>query len=93
MTLLSGLLFLIFILGALGHLWRLIWALLGKKKSSGLLLIPGIFGMMALWIAPIQSDLFRWHSYWWIPPFADVGCVPWLIYYVCLKIKQPRKSD
>lgn len=78
----SGLMFLAFVFWALGNWWRLIRALAGKRKGSGLPIIPGLLGAIALLIAPSTNDIARWHSFWWVPLFVDVGCVPWLIYFI-----------
>jgi hypothetical protein len=89
---LSGLMFLFFLLGSVCNWWCLLRALPGKRKGSGLPLIPGILGAIALLIAPSGSELFHWHSFWWMPPFVDVGCVPWSVYCIYyFTIKRPGK--
>ena len=89
----SGLMFLAFVFWALGNWWRLIYLLTGKRKRIGLPIIPGLLGAVALLIAPSTNDIARWHSYWWIPLFADVGCVPWLIYYVWFSVKNRHRHE
>ncbi len=88
---LAGLMFLVFILGTIGNWWRLVRALVGQRKGSGLPIIAGALGTISLLIAPTESDLSRWHSFWWVPLLIDVGCVPWAIY--CIGFFMLKRRD
>lgn len=78
----SGILFWIFALGAIGNCSRLLRGIFGHRRGSGLPIIFGALGTISLAIAPAGTDLSRWHSFWWMPLFIDVGCIPWLLYYI-----------
>ena len=80
--------FLIFILGSIGNWSRLIRAMLGHRKGSGIPIVFGVIGAISIFAAPANYDLARWHSFWWVPLFIDVGCVPWLVYFVWFLVKK-----
>ena len=54
----------------------LVHGFLGRKEGpSGIPLIGGIAGAIALLIAPVDGVA----RFWWVPLFADYGCLPSLI--------------
>jgi len=93
LTFVAGLMFIASVFWILGNWWAVIRGVIRKPKGSGLPIIPGVLGAVALLIAPPQNDIFRWHSYWWVPLLVDVGCVPWLIYHICFALKKRRNNS
>jgi hypothetical protein len=80
---LVGFLLAFFGAAAVGNCVMLAQSYFQKRFHSPIRLIGGVAGTIACLIAPSQ-----WlQHYWWIPPIADIGCVPlmsltviWLIY-------------
>ena len=75
----------------LGNLWVAFGGLFKKRKQfqSFVPLIGGILGVVGVMLLPIP----RWHIFWWLPLFIDLGCVPLLlaaaIEYLRKKIAKP----
>ncbi len=89
----SHILILIFALGALGNWWRFIRGLFGHRKGSALPILPGLIGAVALAIAPAQSDIAQWKSFWWLPLFIDVGCIPWAVFCLIYFARKRRQQN
>lgn len=93
LTFVSGLMFLIFASVVFGWLWALICVIFGRRLVGTIIpLVPGIIGTLSLLIAPPGSDLSEWRSFWWVPLFADLGCVPWLIHFCVSSLLRKRRQ-
>jgi hypothetical protein len=70
------------------HFWIALSGLFKKRKSRESL-VPfagGLAGMIGMLVLPVDGV----HSFCWIPPVVDLGCVP---LFVAVIIDQVRKKS
>jgi len=93
LILMSHVLFGFFVLGAVGNWWKLIFAIAGRRRGSGLPLVPGVLGCVGLLIAPEGSDIVQLKSVWMLPIFVDPGGVIWIAVSMWHWLRNRKSKD